>query len=93
MLLCVHVLARGCENVHAYVCVCVFVWVGVGVRARVCARARVASLIQHSARRHIVICSVSGPTILCNIISYTARFSEKSYWIKNVYFDFLHKFI
>jgi hypothetical protein len=54
------------------VCVCVFArayscvraLVGVCARDGTCACARVALLIQHSTRRHIVICGLSGSTIL-----------------------------
>ena len=44
------------ESVCVRACVCG--WVGVGARARACACARVALLIQHAARRHIVICGL-----------------------------------
>jgi hypothetical protein len=39
------------------------------VGARACACARVALIIQHATRRHIVICGLSGFTIFVNIIS------------------------
>ena len=58
--------------------VCKCVGVGGRVRAWVCVR--VALLIQHATNRHIVICGPSGFTTLFDIISYTGRFSEKSYW-------------
>jgi hypothetical protein len=56
-----------CVCARARVCVCG--WVGVGARARACACARVALLIQHAARRHIVICGLSSCTIFFDIIS------------------------
>jgi hypothetical protein len=49
----------------------------VGARERAYACARVALLIQHSTRRHIVIRGSSGFTTFFDIISQTARFSEK----------------
>jgi tRNA A22 N-methylase len=42
--------------------------------------------------RHIVICGMSGFTIIFHIISYTARFFFKRYLTQNVCFDFLYKF-
>jgi hypothetical protein len=37
--------------------------VGVGSRAQACAFARVALIILHATRRHIIICGLSGSTI------------------------------
>ena len=64
-----------------YFCVCVYararalgwvracVYVGVGAQAWACAYTRVALLIQHAPRRHIVICGLSGSTTFFDIIS------------------------
>jgi hypothetical protein len=41
----------------------------VGVRALACACALVALLIQHTTRRHIAICSLSGSTIFFAIVN------------------------
>ena len=41
---------------------------------------------------YMIICVLSGFTELFHIISQTARFSEKSYWIYKVYFGFLYNF-
>ena len=66
-----------CVCVCVYVCARVRVGVGVVARALACACARVALLIQHVTRCHIVICGLSGSTIVFDIISQTARFSGK----------------
>jgi len=36
--------------------------------------------MNHFAEHFIVICGLSGSTMFLNIISQTARFSEKVYW-------------
>ena len=72
---CVHgcVWVGGCVCMDVCVCVsgCVHgcVWVGVcmGARARACACARVALLVQHATRRHIVIFGLSDSTICFDI--------------------------
>ena len=51
------------------VCECVCVYVGVGAWARACACARVALLIQHATRRHIVICGFCASAKFFDIIS------------------------
>jgi hypothetical protein len=55
------------------VCACVFecvcVYVGLGAWARACACARVALIIQHATRRHIVICGLCGYTKVFDIMS------------------------
>ena len=48
-------------RVRVYVVVC--------ARARACACLRVALLIQHATRRHIIICGLSGSTTFFYIIS------------------------
>jgi hypothetical protein len=52
----------------------------------------VALGIRHAMRvRPIILsCVLSGSTIFSHIISWTARFSGKSYWTQNVRFDFLY---
>jgi hypothetical protein len=51
-----------CVRACAYVCVVV------GSQARVCGCARIALIIQHVMRRHIVICGLSGSTMFFDII-------------------------
>ena len=47
-------------------------------RLNVCGFERVVLLIEHATRmRHIVICGPSGFPRCFDIVSYTARFSEK----------------
>jgi hypothetical protein len=41
---------------------------------------------------HTVISVLSGSTVFFHIISQTALFSKKRYWIQNVYIDFLYNF-
>jgi len=51
--------------------------------------------IQHALRmRHTVICGLPRSTVFfqITITSKTARFSKKSYWTQNVWFDFFCKF-
>jgi hypothetical protein len=53
----------------------------------------VALVIQHAMRMgHIINCALSRSTVFFNIISYTVRFSKKSYRTQNVFFDFLWNF-
>ena len=73
------VLAEKQNVLHISVCVCVFVCVG--PRARACACAHVALIIQHATRRHIVICSLSLPTKVFDIILYKARYAEKKSYL------------
>jgi hypothetical protein len=61
------------------VCVCVCVFICVSARELACVCARVALLIQHAVRRNFAMCGFSGSTIFFDIVSYMARFSEKSY--------------
>ena len=51
-------------------CVCVGGRGGVpvGAQAVACACARVALIIQHATRRHVIICGLSGFTIFLDII-------------------------
>ena len=65
------------QVLHICVCVCVcaralvrvWAWVGVSARALACASARVALLIQHAMRHHILICGLSGSTTFFDITS------------------------
>jgi hypothetical protein len=52
------------------------------------------ALGNHNAKRmrKIVISALSGSTLFFHLISYTVRFSKKSYWTQNVFFDFLYNF-
>ena len=65
----------------------------VSARARACVRERVALLIQHATRRHVVICGLSDSTVFFDIISQAVRFSENSYWTQTECFHFIHYFI
>ena len=51
-------------------------------------RVHLALLIRHATRMCRNVCGVSDSKFF-DIISWTARFSEKSYWTQNVCFDFL----
>jgi hypothetical protein len=42
-----------------------------------CPCARVVLITQHTTRRHIVICGLSGSTIFFDIIPYTVQLSRK----------------
>ena len=60
-------MSRVHETIVADISVCVCVCVSVDARERACACARVALIIQHKTRRHVVICGLSGSTIFLTL--------------------------
>lgn len=60
---------RACTWMSKCVRACVCVRVGVDARTRAYSCARVAMLIWHATRHHIVFCGLSGSTIVFDIIS------------------------
>jgi hypothetical protein len=89
---CACVRARVCACVRVCVCVCVCVGRWVHGRGPVFAK-RVALLIQHATRRHVVICGLSDSAVFFDIISQAVRFSENSCWTQTECFHFIHYFI
>ena len=81
MCVCAHARPRECTcGMRACKRACVRAWVPGEHRCVHVRRARVALLIEHATRlHHIVICDLYGPAKFFEIISQTARFSEKSY--------------
>jgi hypothetical protein len=82
-----------CVCVCARARACVNVYVGVGARARTCACAHVALHNHHKTRCHIVFCGLFDSTTFFDFISYTTRFSGKSYRTKMCVFIFSTTFI
>jgi hypothetical protein len=68
------------------------VCVTVGARTRACACSHVPLLIQHATRRRIANRGLSGSTTVFDIISQTARFSERKITENKTCFDFLYNF-
>ena len=78
----------------SYIYLCVCACMGVGARALACACASVALRIQHAARRHIVICGLSGATILFRHYPMNGTiFEKKSIEHKKCVFIFSATFI